>query len=94
MMSEEPTLYTAPGLINVSNDNPEFHITNGKNENDVMSQAERSEVLRYPRNFLIELQVSFQKMKKQLVVCGDTEKVDQIMAVVMLTWYLRTVGRC
>ena len=51
MMSEEPTLYTAPGLINVSNDNPEFHITNRKNENDVMSQAERSEVLRYPRNF-------------------------------------------
>ena len=52
MMSEEPTLYTAPGLINVSNDNPEFHIKNGKNENDVMSQAERSEVLRYPRIFL------------------------------------------
>ena len=51
MMSEEPTLYAAPGLINVSNDNPEFHIANGKNENDVMSQAERSEVLRYPRNF-------------------------------------------
>ena len=94
MMSEEPTLYTAPGLINVSNDNPDFHITNGKNENDVMSQAERSEVLRYPRIFLIELQVAFQKMKKQLVVCGDKEKVDQIMAVVMLTWYLRTVGRC
>ena len=51
MMSEEPTLYTAPGLINVSNDNPDFHITNGQNENDVLSQAERSEVLRYPRNF-------------------------------------------
>ena len=94
MMSEEPTLYTAPGLINVSNDNQEFHITNGKNENDAMSQVERSEVLRYPRNLLIELLVAFQKMKKQLVVCGDTEKVDQIMAVVMLTWYLRTVGRC
>ena len=51
MMSEEPTLYTAPGLINVSNDNQEFHITNGRNENDAMSQVERSEVLRYPRNF-------------------------------------------
>ena len=93
-MSEEATLCTAPGLINASNDNQEFHITNGKNENDAMSQVERSEVLRYPRNFLIELQVAFQKMKKQLVVCGDTEKVDQIMAVVMLTWYLRMVGRC
>ena len=44
--------------------------------------------------FLIEVLVPFQKMKKQLVVCGDTEKVDPIMAVVMLTWYLRTVGRC
>ena len=53
-----------------------------------------SEVFRYPRNFLIELQVAFQKMKKQLVACGDTEKVDPIMAVVMLTWYLQTVGRC
>ena len=44
--------------------------------------------------FLIEVLVSFPKMKKQLVVCGDTEKVDPIMAVVMQTWYLRTVGRC
>ena len=82
MMSEEPTLYTAPGLINVSNDNPVFHITNGQNENDVLSQAERSGVLRYPRNFF------------DRIVCGDTEKVEQIMAVEMLTWYLRTVGRC
>ena len=51
MMSEESTLYTAPGLIDVSNDNQDFHTTNGQNENDVLSQAERSEVLRYPRNF-------------------------------------------
>ena len=51
MMSKESTLYTAPGLINVSNDNPDFHTTNGQNENDVLSQAERSEVLHYPRNF-------------------------------------------
>ena len=50
-MSEEATLCTAPGLINASNDNQEFHITNGKNENDAMSQVERSEVLRYPRIF-------------------------------------------
>ena len=94
MMSKESTLYTAPGLINVSNDNPDFHTTNEQNENDVLSQAERSEVLRYPRYFFIELRVAFQKMKKQLVVCGDTEKVDPIMAVVMLTWYLRMMGRC
>ena len=44
--------------------------------------------------FLIKVLVPFPKMKKQLVVCGDTEKVDPIMAVVMQTWYLRTVGRC
>ena len=40
--------------------------------------------------FSIEVLVALQKMKKQLVVCGDTEKVDPIMAVVMQTWYLRT----
>ena len=51
MMSEEPTLYTAPGLINVSNDNPDFHMTNGQNENHVLSQAERTEVLHFTRNF-------------------------------------------
>ena len=51
MMSEESTLYTAPGLIDVSNDNQDFHTTNGQNENDVLSQAERREVLHYPRNF-------------------------------------------
>ena len=94
MMSDESTVYTTPGLIDVSNANQDFHTSNEQNENDVLSQAERSEVLLYPRIFSIELQVAFQKMKKQLVVCGDTEKVDPIMAVVMLTWYLRTVGRC
>ena len=51
MMSEGSTLYTAPGLIDVSNANQDFHTTNGQNENDVLSQAERSEVLRYPRKF-------------------------------------------
>ena len=50
-MSEEATLCTAPGLINASNDNQEFYITNGNCENDAMSQVERSEVLRYPRKF-------------------------------------------
>ena len=93
MMSEELTIY-ATGLIDISNANQDFHISNQQNDNDVSSQAERNGFLRYPRNFLIEVLVPFQKMKKQLVVCGDTEKVDQIMAVVMQTWYLRTVGRC
>ena len=94
MMSEELTVYTTPGLIDISNANQDFHTSNEQNENDVLSQAERSEFLRYPRNFSIELPVAFQKMKKQLLVCGDTEKVDPIMAMVMQTWYLQTVGRC
>ena len=94
MMSEELTIYTATGLIDISNANQDFHISNQQNDNDLSSQAERNGFLRYPRNFLIEVLVPFQKMKKQLVVCGDTEKVDPIMAVVMQTWYLRTVGRC
>ena len=93
MMSEELTIY-ATGLIDISNANQDFHISNQQNDNDVSSQAERNGFLRYPSNFLIDVLVPFQKMKKQLVVCGDTEKVDPIMAVVMQTWYLRTVGRC
>ena len=94
MMSEELTIYTTTGLIDISNANQDFHTSNEQYDNDVSSQAERSGFLRYPRTFLIEVLVPFQKMKKQLVVCGDTEKVDPIMAVVMQTWYLRTVGRC
>ena len=51
MMSEESTVYTTPGLIDVSNANQDFHNSNEQNDNDVLSQAERSEFLRYPRNF-------------------------------------------
>ena len=51
MMSEESTVYTTPGLIDVSNDNQDYHTSNEQNGNDVLSQAERSEFLRYPRNF-------------------------------------------
>ena len=39
MMSEESTLYTTAGLIDVSNANQDFHTTNEQNENDVLSQA-------------------------------------------------------
>ena len=93
-MSEESTVSATQGLIHVANVSQDFHTSNEQNVNDVLSQAERSEFLGYPRNFSIELQVPFQKMKKQLVVCGHTEKVDKIMAVVMQTSYQRTVGRC
>ena len=51
MMSEELTVYTTPGLIDISNANQDFHTSNEQNDNDVLSQAERSEFLHYPRNF-------------------------------------------
>ena len=50
MMSEELTVYTTPGLIDISNANQDFHTSNEQNDNDVLSQAERSEFLRFPRN--------------------------------------------
>ena len=51
MMSEELTIYTTTGLIDISNTNQDFHTSNEQNDNDVSSQAERSGFLRYPRNF-------------------------------------------
>ena len=51
MMSEELTVYTTPGLIDISNANQDFHTSNEQNDNDVLSQAERSEFLRYSRYF-------------------------------------------
>ena len=50
-MSKESTVYTTPGLIDVSNASQDFHTSNEQNDNDVLSQAERSEFLHYPRNF-------------------------------------------
>ena len=50
MMSEELTVYTTPGLIDISNANQDFHTSNEQYDNDVLSQAERSEFLHYPRN--------------------------------------------
>ena len=51
MMSEESTVSTAQGLIDVANARQDFHTSNYRNDNDVMSQTERSEFLHYPRNF-------------------------------------------
>ena len=51
MMSEELTIYTTTGLIDISNANQDFHTSNEQNDNDVLSQAERSGFLQYPRNF-------------------------------------------
>ena len=48
MMSEELTIYTATGLIDISNANQDFHTSNQQNDNDVSSQAERIAFLRYP----------------------------------------------
>ena len=51
MMSEQLTIYTDTGLLDISNANQDFHISNQQNDNDVSSQAERNGFLRYPRNF-------------------------------------------
>ena len=51
MMSEESTVYTTPGLIDVGNASQDFHTSSEQKDNDVLSQAERSEFLCYPRNF-------------------------------------------
>ena len=48
-MSEESTVSTTQGLIDVANGSQDFHTSNERNDNDVLSQAERSEFLRYPR---------------------------------------------
>ena len=50
-MSEESTVSTTQGLIDVANVSRDFHTSNEQNDNDVLSQAERSEFLRYPRKF-------------------------------------------
>ena len=53
-MSKELTVSTTQGLIDVANVSQDFHTTNERNDNDVLSQAERSEFLHYPRNVSIE----------------------------------------
>ena len=50
-MSEESTVSIAQGLIDVANVSQDFHTSNDLNDNDVLSQPERIEFLRYPRNF-------------------------------------------
>ena len=51
MMSKESTVSTAQGLIDVANVSQVCHTLNSQNENGGISQSERSEFLRYPRNF-------------------------------------------
>ena len=67
MMSKESTVSTTPGLIDVAPVCQYFETSNEQNDNDVLSQAERTEFLSYPRFFSIKLQVPFEKIKKQLV---------------------------
>ena len=50
-MSDELTAYTTPGLIDDTNASQDFHTSNEQKDNDVLSQAERSDFLRYPRKF-------------------------------------------
>ena len=51
MMSKESTVSMALGLIDVTNVRQDVHTLNNRNENDRMSQTERSEFLHYPRYF-------------------------------------------
>ena len=51
MMSEELTISTATGLIDISNANQDFHTSNQQNDNEVSSQVEKSGLLRNARNF-------------------------------------------
>ena len=50
-MSKESTVSTTQGWIDVANVSQDFHTSNERNDNDVLSQAERSEFLRHLRNF-------------------------------------------
>ena len=49
-MRKESTVSTTQGLIDVASVSQDFHTSNEQNDNDVLTQAERSEFLRYPRN--------------------------------------------
>ena len=50
-MSKESTVSTTQGLIDVANVSQDFQTSKERNNNDVLNQVERSEFLRYPRNF-------------------------------------------
>ena len=51
MMSKDSTVFTAQGLIDVANVSQDFHTSNDPNDNDVLSQPDRSEFLQFPRIF-------------------------------------------
>ena len=53
-MTKESTVSTTQGLIDVANVSQDFHTSNDRNDNDVLSQAERSEFLHYPKKISIE----------------------------------------
>ena len=50
-MSKESTVSTTQGLIDVANVSQHFHTSNERNDNDVLSQAQRSEFICYPKTF-------------------------------------------
>ena len=91
MMSEVSTVYTTPVLIDVANASHDFHTSNEQKDDDVLSQAERSEFLRYPRNFFDRITGALPKDEE---AASCLWAYNPIMAVVMQTWYLRTVRQC
>ena len=94
-MCEELTVSTTKGLIHVANVSQDFHTSNEKNDNDVLSQAERSEFLRYPRHLFDKITGALPKDEAAASCLWAYRNGRQkIMAVVMQTWYQRRVGRC
>ena len=91
MMSEESTVSTSQGLINVADVSHIFHTLNSQNENGVSGHSERSKFYITQETFSIEQQVAFRKMKKKDVVCGHIGRQDKTMAVELLTWCQRMV---
>ena len=93
-MSEELTVSTAQGFIDVANVSQDFHTSNDQNDNHVLSQAERSELLCYPRNFFDRITGAFPKNVEAASCLWAYRKGKKTMAVELQTWCQRTVGRC
>ena len=51
MMSEDSTVSSTQVLMDVANVSQDFHTSNEQKDNDVLSQAERSEFLCYSKKF-------------------------------------------
>ena len=94
MMSEESTISTTQGLIDVANVSQVCHTLNSQNENGGISQSERSEFLCYPRYFFDRTTGGLPKDEEAACVCGHMGRQDKTMAVELQTWCQRMVQQC